>query len=185
MMITVGIDFLEDNIMLDGKNYKFKIFDTAGAERYKSSSRSIIRVSDGFIIVFSVDNRKSFQLANDDWLRFIKEETLDIEKKVIFLVANKIDLEKREVKREEAEEYAKRNKMNYFEISARKGIGVKEIFNQMYKDVYDLYKNSTINYSKNSENKANNSLKKKNKIFNFFKKRKEKEIKSNMDEGNK
>ena len=125
---TIGIDFSDDNIILDGTNYKIKIYDTPGAERYKSYSRPIIKNSDGLIIVFSVDDRKSFELANDDWFRFIKEEIIDIEKKVIYLVANKIDLEKREVKREEAEEYAKNNKMKYFEISAKKGIGFKEIF---------------------------------------------------------
>ena len=75
MVITIGIEDYYDNITFNDTNYKIKIIDTPGAERYKSASRATIKLSVGLIIVFSVDNRKSFELANYDWLRFIKEDT--------------------------------------------------------------------------------------------------------------
>ena len=120
---TIGIDSNIAIALFDGEEFKFKIFDTAGQERYRSISYSTIKISDAFLLVFSVDNKKSFQQI-DYWLDSIKEE-IDANKKVIYLVGNKIDLEKREVSNGEAVKFAKLNKIKYFETSAKTGFCIE------------------------------------------------------------
>ena len=145
---TIGIESTIDNATFDGIQYKFKIYDTAGQERYKSISRQTIKINDGFLLVFSVDNKKSFELI-DEWLKSIIEE-VDIKKKIIFLVGNKIDLNNREVTNEEAVSYANLKNIKYFETSALTGFGIKEVFKQFYQDIYDLFKASRPNMENNN-----------------------------------
>ena len=157
---TIGIESYLDVAKFDGEEYKFKIYDTAGQERYRSISKSTIKITDGFLLVFSVANRQSFTLI-DYWFNSIKEE-IDVKKKVIFLVGNKIDLENREVSNEEAVNYAKMKDILYFETSARTGFGIKEVFQQLYQDIYTLFKNSkSNNYDDSGKIELNNKKDKK------------------------
>ena len=57
---TIGIDNIKDERQFDKKKYSFKIYDTAGQERYKSISINYIKLGDGFLLVFAVDNRETF-----------------------------------------------------------------------------------------------------------------------------
>jgi len=47
---------------------------------------------------------------------------------VLTLVGNKIDLESRQVRKEEAEEYARSIGIRYFEVSAKNNTGIDELF---------------------------------------------------------
>ena len=140
---TIGLDSYIDEAVLYGKKYKFKIFDTAGQERFRSVSKNTIKFSDGFMIIFSVINRESF-LKIEEWIDCIKSE-VDISTKSIFLIGNKIDLPNRVILNEEAYEYAKTNKIKYFETSAKTGHGIKEVFEQLYQDIYNLQKELGLN----------------------------------------
>ena len=124
----------------DNSEYKFKIFDTAGEKKYRSISNSTIQIADGFFLVFSVDNKESFEKAIS-WIESI-EWNYDLEGKVIYLLENKIDVEpeKKQVTKEEVEVFAKRKNFKYFETSARSGKGINEAFEEMFKDVYEKYK---------------------------------------------
>ena len=137
-LLTAGIDSYIDEAEIDGKKYKFKIFDTAGQERFKSISKTTIKFSEGFMIIFSVTDRNSFKSV-DDWINSIKD-TVQLQTKSIYLIGNKIDAPNREVLNEEAFEYAKMNNLKYFETSAKTGHGIKEVFAQLYQDIYNLQK---------------------------------------------
>ena len=52
---------------------------------------------------------------------------------VITLVGNKIDLESRQVRTEEAEEFAKSLGLRYFEVSAKSNQGIDEMFTEVAK----------------------------------------------------
>ena len=157
-LTTIGIDNYMDTAQFEGNEYKFKIYDTAGQERYRSISKSTIKITDGFLLVFSVGNRESFNLINY-WFDSIKE-VVDIRKKVIFLVGNKIDLTEREVSNEEAMNFSKMKNVKYFETSAKTNCGIKEVFQQLYKDIFDLYK---ANKETNEKENDNIRIDKKNK----------------------
>ena len=137
---TIGIDDVMDQAKLENNSYKFKIFDTAGQERYRSISTQTVQLADGFLIVFAVDNKQSFDRVSY-WIETITDK-VNINQKALILVGNKCDVEddKKQVTRETAEELAKSYKMKYFETSAKTGSNIKEVFNQLYKDIYVLSK---------------------------------------------
>ncbi len=167
---TIGVDDVLDEAKFDGKTYKFKIFDTAGQERYKSISSNTVQIADGFLLVFSVCNKESFERISY-WINTI-EDKVNIKEKVIILIGNKIDMDKRVVTHEEADDFAKSHKMKYFETSAKTGFQIKESFNQLYEDIYNLNKklgkneNIEIMIEKN-ENDNNNKVKDKKKRNKF------------------
>jgi small GTP-binding protein len=151
---TVGVDDFTDDVEFENRRYKYKIFDTAGQERYKGISTSTIQQADGFLIVFSVTNKRSFELVNN-WINSINE-IIDIKTKILILAGNKADIDpdNREVSKEEAEKYAKSKNIPYFETSAKSGFNIKEIFNRLYEDIFILNKNLI-------DNKENIELQKK------------------------
>lgn len=52
---------------------------------------------------------------------------------LITLVGNKIDLDSRQISREQAESTAKQHALNYHEVSAKENIGIEELFRQIAK----------------------------------------------------
>ena len=153
---TIGVDDFSDEVEFENNKYRFKIFDTAGQERYKCISTNTIQLADGYLIVFSVEDKKSFELL-DKWLNCINEY-VDIKSKIIILAGNKADIDddKRQVSREEAEDYAKSKNLLYFETSAKSGLNIKEVFNKLYEDVFNLNKkivNNNIELTKEDKDK--------------------------------
>ena len=141
-LLTAGIDCHMVETQFEGKKYKFKIFDTAGQERYKSISKSSIRLADGFLLVFSVDNKESFEKINE-WITNIQDET-NVTQKIVFLVGNKCDMtDKRIISTDEGKDFANKKKLRFFETSAKTGFGINEVFNELYQEIYNLNKQST------------------------------------------
>ena len=161
---TVGVDDFTDDVEFENRRYKYKIFDTAGQERYKGISTSTIQQADGFLIVFSVTNKRSFELV-DNWINSINE-IIDIKTKILILAGNKADIDpdNREVSKEEAEKYAKSKNIPYFETSAKSGFNIKEIFNRLYEDIFILNKNLIDNKENIELQKKEGKNKKKKKI---------------------
>ena len=162
---TTGIVSVMKKKQFDNKEYKFKIFDTAGQERYKSLSNTTIQIADGFFMVFAVDNKKSFYKIID-WIHFI-EDNVNLEEKVLYLIANKIDVESevRQVTKEEGEKFANSKNAKYFETSALKNEGINEAFEEIFKDIYQMHKqsnnrNSNFNLDMKNINNQNNKKKK-------------------------
>ena len=74
-----------------GKNtYTYSIWDTAGQEKYRSITKQFIRDAKIILLVYAIDNRKSFDDIGD-WINFIKENKEE-GKCLMALVANKCDL---------------------------------------------------------------------------------------------
>ena len=146
---TIGIESNIATSKFDDKEYKFKIFDTAGQERYRSISKSMIKITDGFLLVFSIANKKSFEQI-DYWFESIREEIVPDEK-VIYLVGNKIDLDKRQVSNEEGVNYANLRQIKYFETSAKTGFGIKEVFKNIFEDIYNLFKEKQLSKEEHIE----------------------------------
>ena len=111
-----------------------KIWDTAGQERFKSLTVTFYKQSQGMIICFDLTKRKTFDSVRN-WVVAINrncEENI-----ATLLVGNKCDLEEeRVVSKDEAEQLAAENNMQYFETSALSGHNVKEAFIEMIDLVY-------------------------------------------------
>ena len=138
MLSTIGIVNIHINKIIEEKNYRFNIFDTAGQEKYNSLSSSTIQIAHGILLVFSVDNKDSFNHI-DNWYKVI-EECVDPKEKVIYLVGNKNDLENREINENEAKKFADSHNMKYFETSAKTNTGLNEVFDEICLDIYKLDK---------------------------------------------
>ena len=113
------------------KHMKLSLWDTAGQETYKSVTRSYFRGASGALLVFDLSRRQTFQHVTD-WLNDLRQiAEPDI---VVILVGNKADLtqlerNEREITREEAEDWARRNGvMEYVETSAKSGENVEKAF---------------------------------------------------------
>ncbi|KEY69668.1 hypothetical protein S7711_03152 [Stachybotrys chartarum IBT 7711] len=121
------------------KHMKLSLWDTAGQETYKSVTRSYFRGASGALLVFDLSRKQTFQHVTD-WLHDLRQiAEPDI---VVILVGNKADLtqledNKREVTREEAEEWAKKNGvMEYVETSAKSGENVENAFMRIAERIY-------------------------------------------------
>jgi small GTP-binding protein len=124
---TVGIDYYIKTEIINGNPVQIKIWDTAGQERYQSQTNSFFKNAEGVILVYDVTNPETFDNLKN-WLNNINSNTKETNLKKI-IIGNKIDL-KREVKKEDAENFAKEQKVGYFETSAKNN-----------KNIYDTIKN--------------------------------------------
>jgi len=128
-------DTYRKRIQLDGKSsVLLDILDTAGQEDYAALREVYIRGGEGFVIVYSITDRKSFQEACDYRERILRvKETSNVP---MILVGNKVDLEdQRTVKREEAEYFAKTFGLPFLETSAQSGTNCEELFQILGKAV--------------------------------------------------
>ena len=121
------------------KHMKLSLWDTAGQETYKSVTRSYFRGASGALLVFDLSRKSTFNHVTD-WLNDLRQiAEPDI---VVVLVGNKADLaqeedNKREVRREEAEEWARRNGvLEYVETSAKSGENVEKAFMRVAERIY-------------------------------------------------
>ncbi|CAD8050614.1 unnamed protein product [Paramecium sonneborni] len=130
---TIGVEFGARNLKINDKQIKLQVWDTAGQESFKSITRSYYRGSIGGILVFDVTSRKSFENLQK-WNQEIQGYACD--KIEMVIVGNKIDLdERREVKTEEAKNYAQKQGFTYFETSAKTGENVDNVFETMANQV--------------------------------------------------
>ncbi len=133
-LATVGLDFFTKDDTIDNKIIRIKIWDTAGQERYKALTKCFFQKAQGVILVFDVTTRKTF----DDlkfWIESINSNVYDNESIPIVIFGNKIDLQKREVTKKEATDFAEKNNFEYYETSAKTGEGVDNAIKELAKKV--------------------------------------------------
>jgi small GTP-binding protein len=123
-LATVGIDYFTKDITINNKIIRVKVWDTAGQERYKSLTNAFFRNAQGIMLVFDVSNMDSFDNLKF-WIENIKQNIGESDGIKKIVIGNKSDLQ-REVKREEAEQFAKNNDIEYFETSAKLNTGINE-----------------------------------------------------------
>ena len=158
---TIGIDFQIKYLTLNNKKIKLQIWDTAGQERYRVVAKSYFNTSDGFIIIYDITNRESFNNVNN-WIEQIISISGDNVKCIIF--GNKDDLiNRREVKMEEGEQLAKKYNFKFYETSAKSGNNVEEGFKNITLNVLNNKSSSQSIRSKASILKRQRNKKSKKK----------------------
>jgi len=149
---TLGIDFQFHTIIVLNKRVKLQIFDTAGQEKYKNIATSYYRGVNCIIICFDVTSEDSYNHIKD-WLNgvehFAKKNVMKV------LVGNKIDLDdERKISTITANDFADSCNIKYYETSALKNIGVKELF----ENISETYmKNNPEKFVNNNTNNNNNN----------------------------
>lgn len=122
---TIGSAFTTYTI----NNIRLDIWDTAGQERYRSLAPMYYRSAKIAIVVYDVTNKDSLPVAKH-WIRELKMKgPHDI---IIAIVGNKMDREKeRKITTDEVKYYAEEEEILFMETSAKKGINVKELFEEI------------------------------------------------------
>ena len=127
---SIGVDFMSKIIKYRGQNIKLQIWDTAGQEKYKGLIPSYVRNASIVFLVYDISVKNSFDNI-PKWISFIRS----IENTTLILCGNKIDLEKREVSKEEGEALAQKEGIPFYETSAKTGDGIKSMFYNVVSDL--------------------------------------------------
>ncbi|OBS70994.1 hypothetical protein A6R68_00491, partial [Neotoma lepida] len=104
-----GIDHKTTTILLDGRRVKLQLWDTSGQGRFCTIFRSYSRGAQGVILVYDIANRWSFDGIN----RWIKE------------------IDERQVPTEQAQAYAERLGVTFFEVSPLCNFNITESFTEL------------------------------------------------------
>uniref|UniRef100_A0A3B5Q9W0 small monomeric GTPase n=1 Tax=Xiphophorus maculatus TaxID=8083 RepID=A0A3B5Q9W0_XIPMA len=111
---TVGIDFRNKVLTIDGVKVKLQIWDTAGQERFRSVTHAYYRDAHALLLLYDVTNRSSFDNIQA-WLTEIHEYAQqDV---VLMLLGNK--------------EFG----VPFMETSARSGLNVELAFTAVAKEL--------------------------------------------------
>ena len=107
------------------------MWDSAGLERYRALIPSYVRGASVIFIIYDVSTKETFNNLIT-WINFIRQVNTD--NAMIVLCGNKTDL-KRKVTLQEGKDLANKEKMMFFEVSARNGDNVNRM---MYSCIADL-----------------------------------------------
>ncbi|XP_023416639.1 ras-related protein Rab-26 isoform X4 [Cavia porcellus] len=108
---TVGIDFRNKVLDVDGMKVKLQIWDTAGQERFRSVTHAYYRDAHALLLLYDVTNKASFDNIQVD------------------------SAQERVVKREDGEKLAKEYGLPYMETSAKTGINIELAFTAIAKEL--------------------------------------------------
>ena len=125
-MTTIGVDFKNKIIEIDGRKVKLQIWDTAGQEKFKSITKAYYRGAHGILVVFDISNMDSFS-HTESWIESIRDANTDID---IILIGNKADLP-RQVPKDEAQALADKFGVRYYETSAKENENVSKAFEDL------------------------------------------------------
>ena len=129
---TIGLDFQSKNVQIDNQDIHLLLYDTAGQEKFRSLIPMYTRDANIILLVYEVTSKDSFLHLNH-WLNDLT--TVKKDEVIFVVVGNKTDLEdKREVSREEGEQFAKDNDYLFAEVSAKDGKGFQDLF---YKNLFE------------------------------------------------
>ncbi|KAJ3100787.1 Ras GTPase ras2, partial [Phlyctochytrium bullatum] len=120
-------DSYRKQVVIDDVPCVLEVLDTAGQEEYTALRDQWIRDGEGFLLVFSITSRSTFERI----LRF-KDQIVrvkDAENIPMILVGNKCDKhQEREVSPQEAKHIADRMGCSYIETSAKTCFNVEKAF---------------------------------------------------------
>ena len=144
-VLTIGIDKkaleyeinIQENEKDVKKNIKILLYDTAGQEKYLSSTKSYFKKANGVILLYSIIDKKSFNNL-PKWLNEIKEilDNHEKNKYIIFLMGTKYDIvqndeDKRQVSVNEASDFCDKNNLLWYGEYSSKDTS-QETFNNLF-----------------------------------------------------
>ncbi|KAK7469799.1 hypothetical protein BaRGS_00036176 [Batillaria attramentaria] len=127
---TLGVDFQNKVLDVDGHTVALQLWDTAGQERFRSIAKSYFRRADGVLLLYDCTYERSF-LNVREWLDAIEDSS---PKKIpIMLVGNKIDQRaemqqqgRRVVRYEDGQRLSREIDALFIESSAKDGSNIME-----------------------------------------------------------
>jgi len=129
---TIGADFLTKEVLVDDRLVTMQLWDTAGQERFQSLGVAFYRGADCCVLVYDVNNSKSFDTL-DSWRDefLIQASPMDPESFPFVVLGNKVDAgeDKRVISSKRAAAFCQaKGGIPYFETSAKEGVNVEQAF---------------------------------------------------------
>jgi len=138
-------DSYRKQCMIDEEVALLDVLDTAGQEEYSAMREQYMRTGEGFLLVYSITSRQSF-----DEIQTFEQQILRVKDKDYFpiiLVGNKCDLEgDRQVSREEGQEMARRFNCKFIETSAKSRVNVDNAFYELVREIRRYNREMSGNY---------------------------------------
>ena len=124
-------------LKIDDKDYELEIFESYDTEGYPHLFDLFISFADGILLLFAINNEKSFKFIKDNYDKIIKVKHGN--KCPMLLVGNKLDLEnEREVSYTEAKLLTEEWGIEYMEISVKNNLNCKEVFEKLAKEIVKI-----------------------------------------------
>lgn len=120
--------------VIDDVPAKLDILDTAGQEEFSAMREQYMRSGEGFLLVFSVTDRASF----DEMFKFHRQilRVKDRDEFPMLMVGNKSDLDhQRIISSEEAHNVSRELRIPYIECSAKLRMNVDQAFHELVRIV--------------------------------------------------
>ncbi|XP_073834738.1 RAS oncogene family member Rab18 [Musca autumnalis] len=154
--VTIGMDFKSKIMNIDGVDYKLALWDTAGAERFRSLTPSFYRKALGAILVYDIKSKESL-VKLESWFDEL-ENYSDNPNIATIVVGNKID-EERAVSREEGLKFARKHRSLFLETSAKNDKFVADVFRDIVEKIvtsgnYEQYNNGDRIDVRNDDDEA-------------------------------
>lgn len=149
-------DSYRKQCVIDEEVALLDILDTAGQEEYSAMREQYMRTGEGFLLVYSIIDRNSF-----DEIQGFHQQILRVKDKDDFpmiLVGNKSDLEsERQVSPEEAKTMGKTLRVAYVEASAKQRVNVDLAFHELVR-IIRKYNKENLPQQKNKGKKKGCTL---------------------------
>lgn len=120
--------------VIDDIPAKLDILDTAGQEEFSAMREQYMRSGEGFLLVFSITERASFDEIHKFHRQILRVK--DRDEFPMLMVGNKLDLDgQRMVWQEEAQQLARNLRIPYIECSAKLRVNVDNAFYELVRVV--------------------------------------------------
>ena len=132
-------DSYRKQVEIDDEVVFLDILDTAGQEEFACMREQYMTNGDGFLIVYAINNRGTFEDARTfhETIFRVRELDSDTQKFPMVLVGNKCDLgiRQRKVSTDEGRERAVEWGVPFFECSAKSKINVAQSFFELVREI--------------------------------------------------
>eukprot|EP00048_Salpingoeca_helianthica_P009075 m.130152 g.130152 ORF g.130152 m.130152 type:complete len:226 (-) comp14768_c0_seq2:31-708(-) len=123
---TIGASFMSKTLLVDGKTFKYQIWDTAGQEKYRGLAPMYYRGAAAAVLVYDITRADSLNTLKV-WVRELQQ--MGPQDIVMAIVGNKLDLKKdRQVETATARTYADSVGAIFLEASALTSENVLPLF---------------------------------------------------------
>ncbi|KAJ3036830.1 Ras GTPase [Rhizophlyctis rosea] len=127
-------DSYRKQCVVDDEVALLDVLDTAGQEEYSAMREQYMRTGEGFLCVYSITSRNSFEEISGFYQQILRVKDRDYYP--IIIVANKCDLEhERVVGTHEGRELARQFGCRFVETSAKQKINVDEAFFSLVREI--------------------------------------------------
>ena len=162
---TISVGNKKKTYRIDNDNIaELNIWDTAGEEKFRTITKQFYKDAQGALLIYDITQKETFNKI-DSWL----EELVDAAPSdiIIFLIGNKIDMDqKREVEYNDGKNFAEKNNISFYEVSAKNGNNIGSTFDILSNKIFQNMKEEENNENKYDRREQRGSIQLNKRTFN-------------------